>query len=45
MTVAYRKLPVWSRDTDSNVPMRAGDKKHNDSLQTWYKRLLDAGVH
>lgn len=35
---------MWSRDTDSNVPIRAGDKKHNDSLQTGYKQPLDAGV-
>lgn len=41
MTPAYRKLPVWSKDTDSDVPIRAGDQKHNDSLQTGYKQWLD----
>lgn len=44
ITVAYRKQPVWSNHADSSVPIRAGDKKHNDSVQTGRKQRLEAGV-
>ena len=44
ITVAYRKQPVWSKHADSSVPIRAGDKKHNDSVQTGRKQRLEAGV-
>lgn len=44
ITIAYRKLHVWSKDTESNVPITASDKRHNDSLEKWYKQSLDVQV-